>query len=167
MIELLVALLATAGAQSADPLAPARAGKIQCIGPNTEKKTCIGTATYVVRPDGSYDVATTIMINPTPLITMETRSSGKVEGGAVCGVVRKADYEAASFTMDGKPADEAVANAIRGQLLAAVAAMDGKNGCSVEKADGTLEVTLDGAARPDLNQKGRWVSPGEGYKIGM
>ena len=166
MIELLVALLATAGAQSADPLAPARAGKIQCIGPNTEKKTCVGTATYVVRPDGSYDSVTTVMINPTPLITMETRSTGKVEGGAVCGVVRKADYEAAKFTMDGQPADEATAGAIRGQLLGAIAPMDGKNGCSVEKADGTLEVTLDGVARPDLNQKALWVSPSDGYKIG-
>jgi hypothetical protein len=169
MIEPLFLLLAVAAPQSADPLAPAREGKLQCIRPDKAKKTCMGLATYVVRPDGTYDTTVTAMIAPAPLITMKTKSSGKVENGAVCGMIRKADYEAATFEMDGKPVDEATATAIRGQVLGAVAALDGKNGCSRERADGdvlTIDVTVDGTARPELSQKAIWVKADEGYKIG-
>jgi hypothetical protein len=170
MFEPLLFLLALAGNQAADPLAPAREGKIQCIGPNKEKKTCMGTVTYVVRPDGSYDSTVTAMVAPQPLITMQTKTSGKVENGLVCGVVRKSEYEAATFQMDGKPAEQAMSDAIRAQVLGAVSALDGKNGCSRERADGevsTLDVTVDGVARPELTQKAIWVKPDEGYKIGL
>ncbi|UZK66956.1 hypothetical protein [Sphingomonas sp. M1-B02] len=170
MFESLFLILAASGAQAADPLAPAREGKIQCIAPNKEKKTCMGTATYTVRPDGSYDSVVVAMIAPAPLITMETRSSGKVEDGAVCGLVRSQDYAASKFSVDGKPADAATAEAIKGQVLGAIASMDGKNGCARDRVDGDLvavEVTLDGVARPELNQKISWVKPEEGYKIGQ
>ena len=170
MIEALFLVLAASGAQAADPLAPARQGKIQCINPNAEKKTCMGFASYTVRADGTYDATATIMIAPAPAIAMETRSTGKVEGDQVCAVVRREDYTAATFTVDGKPADAATSEAIKGQILAAVASMEGKNACSRDKAEGNVmlaEMTLDGAARPDLNQRYIWVSPTDGYKLGM
>ena len=170
MFESLFLLLAIAGGQAADPLAPAKAGKVQCINPNIEKKTCAATATYVVRPDGSYDSVVTALIAPAPLITMATKASGKIESGAVCGLIRREDYQASTFTMDGKPADAATAEAIRGQVLTAVAPLVGKNGCARSRTEGALEavdVTLDGVARPDLSQKAMWVKPEDGYKLGM
>ena len=98
MLEVLFLLAAS---QTADPLAEARAGKLQCVTPNIETKKCLAIASYVVRPDGSFDTVITLMIAPSPLIGMETRATGKVEGDAVCSIVNKSDYAAAKFTVGG------------------------------------------------------------------
>lgn len=164
------ALLLLAASQAADPLAEARAGKLQCVTPNIERKRCVALASYVVRPDGSYDTVITLMIAPSPLIGMETRATGKVEGDAVCSIVHKSDYAAAKFTIDGKPADEATTNAIGAQVMGAVSTLDGKVACSRDRVEGALmveEVTLDGVARPDMTQKFIWVKPEDGYTLGQ
>ncbi|RYE76572.1 MAG: hypothetical protein EOP19_24235, partial [Hyphomicrobiales bacterium] len=80
-------------------------------------KTCAGTAKYTVRADGGYDLVATIMIAPQPLILVEVRSSGTVEGDAVCGVVAKADFAAAKITMAGAPANATMDQAIKSQLV--------------------------------------------------
>lgn len=170
MLDAFVLLLAAAGAQTADPLAPARDGMIQCIAPNQEKKTCMGIARYELGADGSFTTSSKVAVAPSPLITMETRSKGSVENGKVCGKILRSDYEAASFEMDGAPVDEATAGAIRAQVLGAVAAMTDKTACSTESAEGPLmvqNVTLDGVARPDLTHRTLWVKPEDGYKIGF
>lgn len=164
------ALFLIAAGQAADPLAEARAGKLQCVTPIVETRKCLAMASYVVRPDGSFDTVVTLMVAPSPLIAMETRATGKVEGDQVCSIVRKSDYAAAKFTVDGKPASEATANAISSQVLGAVTALDGKKACSRDRTEGTLmveEVTLDGVARPDMTQKFIWVKPGDGYTLGQ
>ncbi len=168
LISLLLLAAAATPAQT-DPLAPARAGKIQCVGPNQEKKTCLAFGRYQVDADGSYQSTVTVLVNPSPAITMETRAKGKVENGQVCGIIRKEDYAASTFTLDGAPMDAAMADGIKAQVLAVVSTMDGKNGCSSERADGDVlvsEVTLDGVARPELTQRFIWISPDEGYKLG-
>jgi len=162
-------LFLIAAGQAADPLAEARAGKLQCVTPNVEKKTCLALASYVVRPDG-FDTTVTVLIAPSPLIAMETRGTGKVEGDAMCSIVKKSDYEASKFTVDGKPADAATSQAIGAQILAAVSGMDGKKACSRDRMEGDFlveDVTLDGVARPEMTQKFIWVKPADGYKIGQ
>lgn len=170
MFGTLLILAASATGQTADPLAEARAGKIQCVTPNRETKTCAGIARYTVRPDGSFDSAMTIMIVPSPLVTMEVRSTGKTEGNATCNIVSKADFDKATMAMDGGPVNSAMEQAIRAQVGASVAPMEGKKACSVDKTDGDVlvaEATLDGVARPELNQRYIWVKPEDGYKIGQ
>ena len=170
MIDLLIALASVAAGQTTDPLAPAREGKLQCIVPNTEKKTCMGLATYTMRADGSYDSVTTTALAPTPLITMETRISGKIENGQVCNTIRTADLTGSDFKMDGAPMDPAMAEGIKAQIVAAVGAMDGKKACSTESADGDVRVaaiTVDGVRHPELDQRFIWVGPADGYKVGQ
>jgi hypothetical protein len=167
MFEALLILAATAPMQAADPLAEARAGKIQCVNANTANKTCMAISTYTLNKDGSYETATTLLIAPQPLITMTVKSAGIVKDGALCGPVRKADFAAATLEMDGAPVNEAMASAIRAQVLGSVEAMDGKMGCGTEAADGTVTVTLDGVAHPEMTQKALWVRPDEGYKVGQ
>jgi hypothetical protein len=163
-------LLLLATAVGADPLAEARAGKIQCITPNHETRTCMGIASYTMRPDDSFDSVMTMMIAPAPLMTMEVHSSGKVEGDAVCNIVRKADYDRATMTVDGEPANAETQQAIRAQILPSIATMEGKNACVRGKAEGGVsvaEATLDGVVRPELDQRYIWVEPGDGWKIGQ
>ncbi len=164
MLEALL-ILAGATGQSADPLAEARAGKIQCVNANTTNKTCMAISTYTLNKDGSYEAATTVLIVPQPLITMAVKSAGIVKDGALCGPVRKADFAAATFEMNGAPVNEAMASAIRAQVLGPIEAIDGKMGCGTQAADGTVTVTLDGVAHPEMTQKTMWVRPEDGYKI--
>ncbi|RYY44768.1 MAG: hypothetical protein EOP59_05630 [Sphingomonadales bacterium] len=166
---MLTALLifAAAAPQTADPLAQARAGMVQCVMPNEAAKKCGGIASYKINADGTFETATVLLIAPTPLITMTVNSTGMVKDGALCGPVNKAEFAAAKIEMDGQPANEGVASAVRGQVGASVEAMDGKMSCGVEAADGTVTVTLDGVARPELSQKVKWVKPTDGYTLGQ
>lgn len=160
-------ILAAATPQAADPLAHARAGMVQCVMPNDTAKKCMGITTYKINADGSFESSTQLLIAPTPLITMTVVSTGAVKDGGLCGPVHKADFDAAKIEMDGQPANEGVASAVRGQVGASVAAMDGKMGCGTEAADGTVTVTLDGVARPEMTQKVKWVKPTDGYTLGQ
>jgi len=168
---LLILAAATAAGQPADPLAPAREGKYQCVVPNQEKKTCVGTTSYKVGPDGSYESTTRLFLAPQPLITMELHTRGGTKGSQLCETVKLADFQAGTVFIDGKPADDGTSNAVKSQLTAAVSAMDGKSACSAFKPDqdGLLlnEVSIDGTVRPDLSQKFIWVSAKDGYKLGM
>ena len=170
MIEAIVLLLTAAAPQAADPLAPAKAGRLQCTNPNVEKKTCLGLTSYQLNPDGSFVSTTTVMVAPQPVVTMEVKSAGTVKDGALCAPIRTADFEAATFQMDGKPADAAMASAIRGQVVASIAPLAGKLGCTRETPDGATakaEVTIDGVVRPELGQRVLWVKPEDGYKLGV
>lgn len=170
MIEALFLLLAGGAPQAADPLAPAKAGKQQCANPNLEKKTCVAMSSYTLAPDGSFESTTTLVVSPQPLITMQVKSKGSVKDGAVCSPIRSEDFQAATFAMDGKPADPAMADAIRPQVVASIAPMAGKLGCTREVPDGATskaEVSIDGVARPEMTQRVLWVGPADGYKLGM
>jgi hypothetical protein len=171
MIEALFLLMTAAAAQAAaDPLAAAKAGKLQCANPNVEKKTCLGLTSYKVNPDGSFTTITTVIVAPQPLVTMEVKSAGTVRDGALCAPIRTSDFEAASIQMDDKPADPAVASAIRAPVVASLASLAGKMGCTRESADGAVsraEVTIDGVPRPELTQRVLWVKPDEGYRLGL
>ena len=170
MIEAFLLLASAAPQAAADPLASAKAGKLQCANPNIEKKTCMGLSSYKVNPDGSFESVTTIVVAPQPLITMEVKAPGTVKDGALCGPIRKADFEAGTFKMDGKPLDEAMANAIRAQVIGSITPMLDKMGCARETSDGTAfkaEVTLDGVAHPEMTQRVLWVKPEDGYKLGL
>jgi hypothetical protein len=172
MIEAFLLLLASGAPQvaAADPLASAKAGKLQCANPNVEKKTCMGLSSYKVKPDGSFESTTTMVIAPQPLITMEVKAPGTVKDGALCGPIRKADFEAATFRTDGKPLDEATANTIRAQVVGSITPMLDKMGCARETPDGAgfkAEVTLDGVAHPEMTQRVLWVKPEDGYKLGL
>ena len=167
---LLFAATAAAG-QAADPLAPAREGKYQCVVPNQEKKTCAGTTRYKLGPNGAYDATTQLFLATTPLITMEIRTNGTVKDGQTCETIKLAEFENGTVMLNGQPADAPTATAVKSQMTAAVQALDGKTACSVFKpdADGMMrnEVSIDGAARPDLSQKFIWVSEKDGYSLGM
>lgn len=170
LLSLLILAVTAPAAQAADPLAPARAGQSQCVVPNQEKKTCLGTTSYKFTGD-SYESTTWLLLAPTPLVTMEVHTKGVLKNGALCETVNLADFQAGTVYLNGKPADDATANAVKSQFTAAVTALDGKSACSTIKpgADGQSlnEVAIDGAVRSDLSQKFVWVSAKDGYNLGM
>ena len=102
---------------------------------------------------------------------MEVHTSGSAKDGKLCETVRLADFQGGTVFLNGAPADEATSNAVKGQLAAAVTALDGKTACATIKPaeNGLLinEMTIDGNVRADLSQKFIWVSEKDGYILGM
>lgn len=162
---LALALAVPAPFQAADPLAPARDGQKQCHSPDTARKTCAALAGYTFAADGTILNQAEVMLNPAPLIVMRDETPVVVRDGAVCGSL--GGLENAVFTIDGQPADPAVADVLRGQVIAAYAQL-GTEGCTRYAPQGKewlAEVVVDGQPRPDLNQVVIWVSPSEGYSV--
>ncbi|MBO9711939.1 hypothetical protein [Sphingomonas sp.] len=170
MIEALLLLAAGAAAPADDPYAPARAGQLQCVRPNVEKKTCAAMTRYSFGAGGKVTSVSTQMIAPQPLITMEITDDESFEGKALCSVVKAETFDNAVFKLDGNPAPADVEGAIRPQLNGFVAPLFGKKACSllVPEGDHLLsQVTMDGAPMEQLNQPLIWVKPEDGYTLGM
>jgi hypothetical protein len=164
-LALLLALATPAPLQAADPLAPAREGRLQCHSPDMARKTCASLAGYTFSADGTILNQAEVLLTPSPVIVMRQEDAVVVRDGAVCG--RFGGFEDAVFTLDGQPAPQVVADTIRAQLAAAFARL-GTEGCTryAPQGDGwRAEVSIDGVARPDLNQPVIWVSPADGYAV--
>ena len=164
-LALTLALAASAPLQAADPLAPAREGRLQCHEPDAARKTCAALAGYTFAADGTILNQSEVMLNPSPLIVMRDEEPVEIRDGAVCGPL--GGFEDAVFTVDGQPADPAMAGMIRTQVSAAFSAL-GTEGCTryTPQGEGWLaEVSIDGAARPEFNQPVIWVSPSDGYTV--
>jgi hypothetical protein len=163
---------AMAGQTGPDPLAPARAGQLQCHSPNIEKKTCVAIAGYALQADGSYLNTANVLIEPKQVVAIEAVSVIWVKGAAVCGPVSRADILGSKVTIGGAPVPAEKA----ARILEIVAAsfesegMLGKEICTTYKPDHnqlSAEATVDGVARPDLNQPVIWVRPEDGYTLGL
>ncbi|MDP1632651.1 MAG: hypothetical protein Q8L66_14645 [Caulobacter sp.] len=169
-MSLLVLVLAAAGAvagPAADPLAPARAGWLQCHTPDRSRKTCLALAGYRFAADGAILNEAQVLLSPDPLVTLTTVSPVVVRDGAVCGPFEGLDT--ASVAVRGQPADAGTTAAVRQQMIAAMAAYIGKEGCTTyaPAGDGLIgHVTLGATRRPDLDQPVLWVDPAEGWVVG-
>lgn len=164
-LALAFALAAVAPQQPADPLGPAREGRLQCHSPDAARKTCGAIATYSFAADGTISNQAEVMLNPSPLIVMRDQTPVVVRDGAVCGPLT--GLEGAVFTIDGQPADPQTAEMLRGQLSAAFAQL-GTEVCTryTPQGEGWLaEAFIDGRPRPDLNQPVIWVPPTDGYSV--
>ena len=168
MVALILAVVAAqaAPAAAADPLAPARAGLLQCYAPNPSAKTCQSIAGYVFKTDGTIINTAEVLVAPSPLVTMKTAEPVTVKSDAVCGAL--SDLDDAEVFVEGRPADPAVSAKVREQLLAAMAPMLGKEICSFYmQGNGALAVsaTLDGRSVPEMATTVLWIAPTDGYAV--
>ena len=167
---MLTVMMFLAGLQAApaaaDPLAPARAGKLQCDAPNPTAKSCRSLGAYTFASDGTISNKVEVMLAPQMGLTMTVTSQVSVKDGAVCGPFPA--FDQAAFSMNGQPADQPTTEAIRQQIGQATASMVGKEVCTTYKPDGegfTAEATIGGQPSPRGPQKVIWVAPADGYKV--
>ena len=168
MIGLLLAaaLQAAAPAATADPLAPARVGDLQCYAADPVRKTCRALAAYTFGSDGRILNQAEVMISTSPLLTMRTVSPVTVRDGAVCG--EQSDIDQAQIFFRGRRIGEGDAASIRTQLRAARSALEGQEICSTYRRSGDwwiAQVTVGGVARPDLQDTVMWVPASAGYTV--
>jgi hypothetical protein len=163
---LAAALQAAAPAASADPLAPARIGDLQCYGADPVRKTCRAMGGYSFAADGKILNKTEVVLQDAPLVTMTTVSPVTMRNGAVCGPLSGVDK--AQIAVRGRRLPEADAAPIRARLLESMASILGQEVCTIYRRSGDwwiAEVTQDGVARPDMGDTLLWVPASAGYTV--
>lgn len=165
---LLAFWLAASSAALNDPLAPAFEGKVQCYQPDAARKTCASIGAYEKDADGTIQNTATVLLRPEPRIVVRSRAPVVVKNGAICGVITERDLQAAAFSIDGEPADAANAEALRRAVRPGYAPLLNREVCTAyvpKDQEMTGQVSIDGKRRPALDQRVRWVSPAEGFRV--
>lgn len=161
-------LIVLPGTGFADPLAPARQGKVQCYEPDRAHKTCRSIGSYTFASDGSIMNQAEALISPQQLVIMKTNAPVVIRGDAECGTPRKQDLDAAEIDVNGRKLAEEQAAPARVQIEQAMASFIGKEICSTYAAqsDGTMltSETLGGVPMQN-HEVVLWVDPGDGYRI--
>lgn len=170
LLALFAALLADATPALPAPISQASAGKAQCYSPDLAHKACASLNTYVVRPDGTIANSATVILEKTPAVIMTSVSTASVVNGRICTVLKKDDLLSAQFTVNGAPPDDAELARLRQAILTGWAALIDHTVCVSYVADGSQFVAhtaFDGLPRPNLDQRMMWVSPQDGWKVGL
>jgi len=151
---------------TANPLAMAEQGRVQCYRPNVEEKTCQSIASYRQTGPGAYD--NTALIPVSGNATLETHTPVLIKGDAVCGFIRGQDALAGMLRVDGEVVDAAKAKSILEHVAQALAPMANKEICTRYEpagADFTAKVSIGGTYRPDQDETVKWIGPAEGYSV--
>ena len=153
-----------------DPLAPAWSGRIQCYSPNVIRKTCRSIATYRKVEDGSIINRAELLIASHPNMVWNIESPVRIEGGAVCGTIRQEDIDSSTFTteMIAEDRDGQLSKPLIDKADAAMKPMIGHDICTRYEPQGSgllARASVDGLARPDLNQPVIWITPEEEYRV--
>lgn len=159
----------SAPATPADPLAPARAGKLRCVAPNPARLTCRAIIHYKLSDDGTFDATVSGIVTDDPGILLRYRTFGRIEEGGVCVMIRASDFQNGTLLSNGKRMAPNAESAVRLQILGSVQPLQGKKRCTVDRTeDGAtrMVVTLDGVAHPELGQPVAWVARSDGYAVG-
>jgi hypothetical protein len=169
---LLAGLLAgqSAPAAPADPLAPAREGKLRCVAPNPARLTCRTIIRYKVASDGSFDATVAGLVSSDPGVLLRYKTFGRVEEGGVCVMIRTSDLQNGTLLGNGKRMSPNAESAARLQMLDAVQPLQGKKRCTLDRTENgatRMIVTLDGVVHPELTQPVAWVSRSDGYAVGL
>jgi hypothetical protein len=173
MVLSLVLPLLMAGAPEAadaDPLARARAGEMQCDGPDVAHRTCKAISTYVFAADGAVTNQSESLISASGPMIMRTTSRVSVRDGAVCGPVSGEDIDQAQLVFAGRPINGQQADQVKAQLKSGLGPMLGAEICTrfspAENNGYTTRVTVNGqAAPPDAGVQVIWIKPGDGWTV--
>lgn len=165
--SLIYALLATIAGQERDPLGPAAQGMRQCYKPDVASKTCQSLASYTADGTGGFLNGAEVLVAQG--VTFETTTHVRVQAGAVCGSIQRADTEAGILRIDRRVIEGEQRAKIVDAVVKAYTPFFGREICTTYVNSGsTLRAiaTLDGAPDklPELNVV--WVSPDDGYRVG-
>lgn len=172
MIILLAVLAAVPQQADADPLAPARAGMVQCYGVHPEQKTCNGISRYRFNDDGTITNESVNIARAEPLTLFHARSTVYVRDGAECTMITDPAALFTAVEVDGVPVDEEALDGFRAIMGDVVRTSVGVGEYCTryrQNPDGTLQAltTVDGVEKPGTLNTVLWVSPDDGWRVGF
>lgn len=157
--------LAPQSAPAPDPLASARAGRLECVTPDLARRTCVGLVRYEFRANGDVAAHQEAALSPGSGLVMRASAMVQEQGGMVC--VNVDDFFDASFTIGGVAASASETDYLLDEIQKG---LTGDTYCgrrSAPRADGTIlsESVVDGAREARLDETILWVGPADGWRV--
>lgn len=154
-----------------DPLADARAGRVQCHEPDTAAHTCRVMTWFSEGADGRIQVRQLTALSDSPSVAAELRMGVTREGEGLCGVVNEAYM--AGFRIVSARAPYAPLNDKRYRILyrdALVATLWNRKSCAYAfaRSDDAMQLevgTVDGEFAGEMMSSYIWIDPGAGYRL--
>jgi hypothetical protein len=161
-------LLAATGAAADGMVDQLKAGKLQCYGPNTPRRTCAALAGYTFG-NGKIMNQADILISKDPVGTMRTDSPVTFQGDVICGITSKNDIDLSVIRSEGYVLNEAQAAGVKAQIWGTMASRAGKELCTTYIPTGgdafTTRYTLDGKPDDTPPTTVILVDPKDGYRV--
>jgi len=157
---------APASSVAADPLAPARAGKLLCQTPNAAAKTCRMLTEYSFGADGHITNRYEVMLSNSPWLNVRLSAPVVVKDGAVCGPLN--GTEKAEVFAEGKPADAETTAKIREGLRQLYGPFEGKEACTAYRANGDAydaALSIGGVSSKGPPERVIWVDRADGWAV--
>lgn len=151
---------------SADPIARANGGELQCYRPNVERKTCQAIASYRQTGPGTY--INTALLPLGEGATLETRSPVAIKGGAVCGSITRQEILAGTLRAPNEVITPEMAKPFLERVADAISPIMGKEICTKYEPSGgdfTAKASIDGVYQPAKDSIVKWIAPTDGYTV--
>jgi hypothetical protein len=175
-------LLASAilGSQPQGPIAPAQLGRIACIKPDPERRSCETISRYSVGDGGSFEVLSEALLDqqtvddPSLNVIWTYRTRGWVEGDVVCERIALESFDNATFTSGGAPLGPAQRARLVDRLKSIWRPYAGRSLCFTYMPDWpddgrhyytASQGRIDKMPLPGTSFRIRWVQPGDGYRV--
>lgn len=154
-----------------DPLAEARAGRIQCHDPDIAARTCRIMTWFSEGAGNKVQVRQLTALSDSPALAAELRMAATREGAGLCGVV--GDAYMAGFRIVSSRAPHAPIADKRYSILyrdALVSTLWNRKTCSYgyAKPDDPLQLevgTVDGQFAGEMMSNYIWIGAGAGYRL--
>ncbi|RZI99920.1 MAG: hypothetical protein EON90_09575 [Brevundimonas sp.] len=156
---------------ASDPLAPARAGLLQCYAAaiDIDRKICAGISTYTFNADGSITTTSVNVMNDDPVILLGAASVVYVRDGAECSRIADHADHFTTIDVDGVRLEgEDLAMARRNLADIITATLGNGEYCTryTRKADGGIEAvtSVNGVEKPETRSQVLWIRPEDGWR---
>lgn len=152
--------------RSANPIAKAESGELQCYRPDVQNRTCESIASYERTGPGTYDNRAVIALGNGA--TLETHSPVVIRGDSVCGFIRSQDLTAGTLRVGGKVMPAEAAKPVLERMVHAMASLADKEICTRYERSGaafTAKISIAGTYQPDKDEAVKWIDPADGYTV--
>lgn len=147
-----------------------KAGKMICEDPNPQTKTCSSLSTFEVTGPKSFLVSSRVRLDQEGKVVMVAPPAEvKIVNGRGCSVLTAADFEKATFEVNGVAGNDAQNKGMRDRLRPALASVLGQEVCEAYMIkDGKMRSIgyIAGKVAPATESEALWVTKQDGYKIG-
>jgi hypothetical protein len=155
-------------AKTANPIAKADNGYVQCFVPNVASKTCMAMSGYTKSGEGTWTNTTLILLDANSPLTVEISGEVFLKNGDVCGRFKPEDLQDYKIRYAGRN----VPNQLRAQITRALdrqySVVLNKTSCSVFFEDNgakMMKTTVDGKDVDAPHVWYRWVLKSDGYRV--
>ena len=170
LAALVFAALAPGAAHAGDgPWEPSKLGKVECVVPDFENKTCQSMAIYTWGEDGKV-VARDRGIDPylLPGVVMTIEMEQHINGDKNCVVLSEAPYRSATFEYNGQPSTAAKTEEFRTYLIGRLSPYFGSTFCadiSPYANEYIVQVSINGVPKPTATTRLAWIDPDSGFTL--